>query len=119
MTGPRRYYWGSWAYAQQWGYPRLDMARRYHVRRDLYAPGPLDAAALESLGSVSDDLYVIARPEHRAEGAAVTLPSPLFTPVYDDGDIALYRVDTMACRAAAGEAPPAPSPGELILESGL
>jgi len=119
VTGPRRYYWGRWAYAQQWGYPRLDMARRYHVRRCLYTSAPLDADALASLGGISEELYVVVRPEHRASGASVTRPSALFSLVFDDGEIALYRVDTATCRDAAGVAPPGPSSQELIRDSGL
>ena len=119
VTGPRRYYWGWLAYAQQWGYPREEMARRYHVRRSLYAPAPLDAAVLESLAEVPEPLYVVVRPEHRAAGAAVVSSPVLFDLVYDDGDMALYRVNPAACRAAMSAAPPAGSLEELIRESGL
>jgi hypothetical protein len=85
----------------------------------VYAPAPLDAGVLSSLAAVAEPLFVIARPEHRAAGAAVVTSPGLIDLVYDGGDIALYRVDPSACRAAAGIARPAPSPEELLLESGL
>lgn len=119
VTAPRRYYWGSLAYAWQWGYPKLEMSRRLHARRALYATGALDATALGALGSVADPLYVVVRAEHRAAGAAVTRRPDLFKTVYDDGSLALVRVDTNACREAAAHQSDTVSPEELIRESGL
>jgi hypothetical protein len=118
VTGPRRYYWGRWAYAQQWGYPRAHMAQRYHAVRSVYGGTPLDAVALDALASVRQPLYVIARPGHGYGGSTV-LDTPLFRLVYDADDLSVYRVDREACQAAAATAIPGPTTEELIRESGL
>jgi hypothetical protein len=118
VTGPRRYLFGRWSYAQQWGYPRLEMSRRFHARRALYRAQPLDAATLEVLADIPDPLYVVARAEHRAAGAALLRRSDLFTKVYDDVELSLYRLDPEACRRAIAFAPPAPSPEVLLHEYG-
>lgn len=119
VTVPRRYLWGSWAYAQQWGYPRLEMARRLHMRRALYTSGNPDASALDVLGEVQVPLYVVVRPEHRAAGSAVVQNALLFQPVYEDSSLALYRVDTSACRSAASRAFRGPSQDEILRASGF
>ncbi|MCI0452573.1 MAG: hypothetical protein L0Z51_09330 [Candidatus Latescibacteria bacterium] len=100
VTGPRRYFWGNMAYAEQWGYPRAEMTRRYHVVEALYRSTEVDAAALRSLASIEEPLFVVVRPEHA--GRAVANHPDLFQTVYDDGEIALARVDRDACRARSG-----------------
>ncbi|HEX5131840.1 MAG TPA: hypothetical protein VFX92_05065 [Candidatus Krumholzibacteria bacterium] len=119
VTGPRRYLFGSWPYAQQWGYPRLEMARRLHTLNVLYQNGPLDAVALEELSSRREALYVVVRPQDVIAGAAVATHGALFTPVFQDPEISLYAVNADACRAAIADAPAPPSPEELIRESRL
>jgi hypothetical protein len=119
VTVPRRYFWGSWPYAWQWGYPRAEMSRRLHARRALYSPKPIDATALEVLGGVEEELYAVVRPEHRAGGAMVTRRPDLFVVVHEDGQLALVRIDTAACRAAAGRQNDRVSTEELLRESGL
>jgi hypothetical protein len=119
VTAPRRYFWGNWAYAQQWGYPRLEMSRRLHAQRALYSGDPLDATALEVLGAVQEPLYAVVRPEHRTAGSAVTTRPDLFPPVHEDGGYGIVRIDTAACRAAATAAPAGPTGEKLIQESGL
>jgi hypothetical protein len=120
VTVPRRYLWGSWAYAQQWGYPRLEMSRRLHTRRALYSARELDATALEVLGGVQEPLYAVVRPAHRAAGAALLARPDLFQVVHEDPDgYAVVRVDTALCRALAAGRTDRVSPEELIRESGF
>ncbi|HET6347997.1 MAG TPA: hypothetical protein VFH88_02840 [Candidatus Krumholzibacteria bacterium] len=119
VTVPRRYLWGCRGYAQQWGYPRLEMSRRFHMRRALYSPGELDATTLGVLGSVTAPLYVIVRPEHHAAHAAVLEHPDLFTPVYSQGGYGVMRVDTQACRALASQRTDQVSNQELLRESGF
>ena len=119
VTAPRRYYWGCWAYAYQWGYPKEEMSRRLHVRRALYSPQPLDGTTLEILGGVREPLYVVVRPGHGAAGAAVTRRPDLFPVVHAADDMALVRVDAAACRAAAAGQTDRVSTEELIRDAGL
>ena len=120
VTVPRRYVFGLWAYAEMWGYPRLEMSRRVHMRRALYAPRELDATALDELGRVDEPLFAIVRPEHRAAGAAVITRPDLFQIVHEDADgYGVVRVDTAACRALAAGRSDHILPEELIRESGL
>lgn len=119
VTVPRRYYWGTTAYAQQWGYPKLEMSRRLHVRRALYAPGALDGTTLDALASVTDPLYVIIRPQHWDAHAAVITNVDLFDAVYRDEKYCIVRVNTQVCRALAPGRGGRLSAEELIRESGL
>jgi len=119
VAAPRRYYAGSASYAAQWGYPKLEMSRRLHARRALYASGALDATALDALAGVRDPLFVVTRAEHWTAGAAVTRRLDLFATVYNEDGLRLMRVDANACRAAAGLQSDRVSPEELIRESGL
>jgi hypothetical protein len=119
VTAPRRYFFGQWAYAQQWGYPKAEMSRRFHAVRSLYAAAPLDGTALEVLGGVEAPLYAIVRPEHREQGAAVTRRPDLFTVVHEDSSLAVVRIDAAACRAAAARQTDRVSTEELIRASGL
>jgi hypothetical protein len=102
VTGPRRYFWGRLAYAEQWGYPRAEMSRRRHVVDAVYDASDLDGAALAGLASVEEPLYVVVRPQH-AHSAVARHPE-LFEKVYDGGDIGLVRVDRDACAAASESA---------------
>jgi hypothetical protein len=119
VTAPRRYFWGCWAYAQQWGYPKAEMSRRLHAHNAIYAPGPIDGTALEVLGAVREPLFAVVRPEHRAAGAVVATRPDLFPVVHQDGDYAIVRVDTAACKAAAARQTDRISTEELIRDSGL
>jgi hypothetical protein len=119
VTVPRRYLWGLTSYAQQWGYPRLEMSRRLHMRRALYAPGTLDATALEVLGEATEPVYAIVRPEHWKMNAAIVTQPELFQTVYQDDRLRVVRVDTQACRALAANRTDHLSPEDLIRESGL
>ncbi len=119
VTGPRRYLFGSWNYASQWKYPRAEMARRFHAMQSLYAAGPLDRVALEVLADIDDPLYVIVRPEHRGEGAAVTRRDDLFPVVFDAGGIQVREVNRAACRAAVAAAPAAPAAQAMIEAANL
>jgi hypothetical protein len=98
VTGPRRYFWGTEAYAEQWGYPRAEMSRRRHVVQALYGEAELDDAALDALASIDEEVFVVVRPEHA--GRAVTRHPELFPLVHEDADLALAKVDKAACRAA-------------------
>jgi hypothetical protein len=119
VTVPRRYIWGRTSYAQQWGYPRLEMSRRLHMRRALYAPGTLDATALEVLGEATEPVYAIVRPEHWRTNAAIVTQSELFQTVYKDDRLRVVRVDTQVCRALAARRTDHLSAEELIRESGF
>lgn len=119
VTGPRRYYWGRIGYADQWGYNRTEMSRRYHTRDALYASQPLDGTALASLAAIEQDTYVIVRdPRGAGADAAVRNESGLFSEVYNDGVVAVMKVDPTACRDAAAVRPQI-SEEELHRESGL
>ena len=89
VTGPRRYYWGTLAYAEQWGYPRSEMTRRKHVVESLYRGREMDAAALDALRAVDEPVYVVVRPEHA--GSAAAAPSGWFETVFEDSEIVLRR----------------------------
>jgi hypothetical protein len=89
VTGPRRYYWGTLAYAEQWGYPRSEMTRRKHVVEALYRGGGLDAAALDALRAVDEPVYVVVRPEHAGSAAAVQ--TGWFETVFEDSAMVLRR----------------------------
>ena len=119
VTGPRRYLFGSWDYALQWGYSKPEMARRFHACRALYASAPIDATTLDVLASVAAPLFVVMRGRHRDAGAVVSTHPELFSVVHAEGDLAILRVDAGACRRAIASAPAAISDQELIRESGL
>lgn len=119
VTGPRRYYWGRWPYAHQWGYDKLEMSRRYHTRRALYAPEPLDGTALASLAGIDEDIYVIVHdPDGNGATTAARNTAGLFREVYKDSAIAVMQVDRAACHNAAVDAKQV-SDEELLRESGL
>jgi hypothetical protein len=101
VTGPRRYFWGNEAYADQWGYPRPEMSRRRHAVQALYGEADLDPAALAALSSIDEPVFVVVRPEHA--GRAVTRHPDWFEPVYFDAEIALVRVNRDALRAHSHE----------------
>jgi hypothetical protein len=58
---PRRQFWGREAYAEQWGYDPGEMNRRRAARDAVYAPGPLDVAALAPLEALPASLYILVR----------------------------------------------------------
>jgi len=89
VTGPRRYYWGTLAYAEQWGYPKSEMTRRKRVVEALYGHGGLDASVLDAMRAVNEPLYVVVRPEHA--GSAVTQHPDWFETVFEDSEIVLRR----------------------------
>ena len=119
VTVPRRYYWGRMAYAQMWGYPKLEMSRRLHVRRAIYAPGALDGTTLAELAAATDPIYVIVHPENWDANAACITHPDLFQTVYRDEKYAILQVDRQACAAVSRSQPERVSPEELIRESGL
>lgn len=119
VTVPRRYIWGRMSYAQQWGYPKLEMARRLHMRRNLYSPGEIDATTLDVLGRCDDPVYAVVRPQHERAHAVIVARPDLFPPVYSDGGYTIVRVDTEACRVLARSRTATISPEQLIRESGL
>lgn len=100
VTGPRRYFWGTSAYAEQWGYPKAEMSRRHHVVEALYGDDPLDRAALDALASLNEPIYVIVREEHVKNGAVVARRPDLFPIVHEDVGIAVAQIDKDACRTA-------------------
>lgn len=105
VAGPRRYFFGTKAYAQMWGYDAADMAAREHVRDALYDTNPLEPSTLRILGDVSEDLFVIDRghdQEENGTGTLIRYPQ-YFKKVYYSGMLSLYQVDTQACRDAGGD----------------
>lgn len=123
VAGPRRYYCGRWAYAFQWGYDKLIMAGRMHVRDALYRDDELDVTTLRLLGEAPWELYVIDRGDWRSGATRRELDPSLFERVFSAGRLDVYRVDTAACAAAARELRRAGMPEipaeEMIRESGL
>jgi hypothetical protein len=120
VIGPRRHLWGRMGFADQWGYDRLEMSRRYHAWRTVYSDRPLDANTLATLGSVDTTLYVIVRDSLHAGGVNATRHPEYFQPVHRSGTLELLQVDTARCRedAASGRFPPV-TEKELLRESGL
>ena len=117
---PRRYLWGRMAYADQWGYDRLDMSRRYHAWRTVYTDAPMDRVTLETLGTVEEDFFVIIRTERHGPATNALRHGEYFTPVHDDGHFVVARVNAARCRAdAASDRFPNVSEEELLRESGL
>ncbi|MFQ5511130.1 MAG: hypothetical protein ACE5EO_04710 [Candidatus Krumholzibacteriia bacterium] len=111
LTGPRRYYWGRIIYADNWGYPKDEMAHRKHVRDNLYSTAALDAVTLATLGGMGAEVYVVVRD---AEDGTRTLTKTarypaLFRQVYRARGAVILRVDRAACTSAAASLPrPAP-----------
>jgi hypothetical protein len=105
VLGPRRHLWGRLGYAHQWGYDRMEMARRYHTWRAVYSSAPLDGVTLSTLGSVSDPLYVVVRDDRHGESVNARAQGAYFTPVHRVGSLSLARVDTERCRADAASLP--------------
>lgn len=106
VTGPRRYFWGTQAYADQWGYPKTEMSRRRRAIEVIYGPWPRDEAAykefseaFETLASVNEPLFVVLRPEHQATAAVITRTQ--FEIVFEDSEISLLRVDPVTCTRLA------------------
>ncbi len=89
VTGPRRYYWGTLAYADQWGYPKSEMTRRKRVVEALYSRADIDPGVLDAMRALDEPLYVVVRPEHA--GCAVTEYPEWFETVFEDREIALRR----------------------------
>ena len=91
VTGPRRYYFGRESYAEQWGYDRLEMARRRDVRDELYGDAAtLAPATTQALVELGTDIYMVER------SSTGPLPPPArfpqnFEPVYTGDEIRLYR----------------------------
>lgn len=101
VTGPRRYYWGRAAYAEQWGYPKEEMNRRRHARDDLYDAPPIDGGTFGTLAGIPDDVYVISR--HDMPGYRyLAKRTDVFTPVFESDGITVFSVDRAACRQLAG-----------------
>jgi hypothetical protein len=102
VTGPRRYYWGIESYAMNWGYRDAEMAKRRNARNALYATSPLDAATLETLGTINAEVYVIVREgEPGISGMEKFKRYPeIFHEVFSSGSIRVLRIDKAACLAA-------------------
>lgn len=118
VLGPRRHYWGRISFADQWGYDRMEMSRRYHAWKVIYSNRPMDANTLRALGGVQDELYVVVRHDRHPEGLNVTRFPEYFEPVHRHAALSVYRVNTQRCRADAGRFPALPD-SEILLESGL
>jgi hypothetical protein len=103
VPGPRRYYWGVSNYAEQWGYDTEEMAKRRHVRDELFEPERPDSLTLAALGDMPAETYVIVRAgEPGAAGPEKFTAYPdLFRVVFSSGDLYLFQVDRAACRALA------------------
>ncbi len=120
VEGPRRYLWGRRAYADQWGYDSLEVARRYHTRNTLFNAEPMDATTLEVLGDVEQPLYIIFRKgDYPTPVNAERFPQ-LFKRVHSTGEIDVFQVDTAACARTAESGAFAFVPKEeLLRESDL
>ena len=118
IMGPRRYFYGRHAYAQYWGYDRIEMSRRYHAREAVYASDrPLDATTLEALAGVEPEVYVVVRPLANTR-TNVETQERYFQWVYRQGGLGLVRVNKSACRQDAADLPRV-SDEALLEESGL
>ncbi len=120
VTGPRRYYWGTDPYSRLWGYDRNEMRKRRHVRDNLFSQDQLDTVTIGALGSISEDVYIIARDAEASKildktGGERILESAgmkkfarytdFFQTVYSLDGITILRVDKAACRQGI-ELPP-------------
>lgn len=91
VTGPRRYYFGRESYAEQWGYDRVEMARRRDIRDALYGDTEmLESETAEALAELGTDIFMV---ERRPPGTPPPPPrfAEYFEPVYTGDEIRLYR----------------------------
>jgi hypothetical protein len=123
VAGPRRLYCGRWAYAQQWGYNKVEMSERLHTRDAVVTDRPLDLTALRLLGEAPWELYAVDRRDNATAPSTLSSHPELFEKVFTGTGIDLYRVDTAACSRAADELRRAGkremTEEELLRESGL
>lgn len=106
VAGPRRYYWGRESYAEQWGYPREEMATRRRVRDNLFSSHPITNTSLQAIGRLENELYVVARDDEPATGGSgrFTAYPGVFREVYRQGAIVIFEVNRQACLELAGAA---------------
>ena len=113
VRGPRRLYFGREAYAEQWGYPKEEMARRWElVKRLLGVGGGGRIAGLEALDTLDGDVYVVVRDRDRSSGvpAAVESPGEPFDRVYDHDGIRVYRYRRRSSKMHSRLTPPGTEP---------
>lgn len=107
VAGPRRYYLASEAFAEVWGYDRAEIERRKALKRDIYSPGPLEPATLETLGRMPDPVYVIVRSDSDAVGASdLAERSAFLRRVFSSGAVIVFEVVREACLSAASASGP-------------
>ncbi len=102
VAGPRRYYLGSEAYAEVWGYDRSEIDRRKALKRDVYSPGPLEKTTLETLGALPYPVYVIVRTDDSGiDAGKFAERSAFFRRVFSSGPMIVFEVERDACLSAA------------------
>jgi hypothetical protein len=104
IEGPRRYYFGVDAYAEQWGYDTAEMERRRRAVRNLYSLAPLEQPTLAALAEFETDVYIIVRDDdERYAGLDRFSKLPdFFAVAYGEGPISVLKVDKEACRNSSG-----------------
>jgi hypothetical protein len=97
VTGPRRSYLGRVAYVNLLGYPAAEIELRKHVRENLYSTDPLEQKTLAVLGSITSDIYLIARDDdERTALERFTLYPDLFQLEFRSGTLSVLKVNREA-----------------------
>jgi hypothetical protein len=99
VTGPRRYYWGRQSYAEQWGYPKAEIAKRKHARDNLYSSDPVDQKTFSTLAAIDTDVYIIVRDDDPSTPRSRRFAEygSVFSEVHRTGAIAIFEIDRRAC----------------------
>jgi hypothetical protein len=103
-AGPRRYYLASESYAMDWGYDKAEIERRKRLIADVYSSGPLSGATLGVLGSMSQNVYVLARSDDARVAVQKLEDQPhLFRRKFTAGRISVFEIDREGCAALSRE----------------
>jgi len=100
IAGPRRNYYGSYSYANQWGYDREEMARRKRVMDNIFSDEPLTRSTLSVLCDIHPDAYIVLRGREESHtGVDKFLKAGgIFIEVFSTGPAVVLQVDKDACR---------------------
>jgi hypothetical protein len=93
--GPRRYYFGFDAYADQWGYDRTEMDRRKRVIENVYSASPLENSTLAAFAGIEPDVYIISREGETGPGKLSRTPD-VVDRVFESGPITVWKVNKQA-----------------------
>lgn len=94
VLASRDQYWGTEAYAHNWGYPESEMHVRRALRDAVFGDGELTDAHLAHAASLDRPFYVVLRNIHVEEGRRFKRLSdhPRLTGVFMTENIAVFKV---------------------------